>query len=100
MYIICAKCFIKAFGHGCECFILLLTYEHPYQKCILLHKKAVSHSINSHVLTGKNPSINQAIHVLLMHGFYTLHMRILGRHKNDVINSNVHRNERNLVTVG
>ena len=40
------------------------------------------HAINSHVLTGKNPCINQAIHMLLMHGFCTLHIRILGRHKN------------------
>ena len=37
---------------------------------------AVSHAINRHVLTGKNPCINQAIHVLLMHGFCTLHKRI------------------------
>ena len=36
---------------------------------ILLHKKAVSHAINSQVLPSKNPCINQAIHVLLMHGF-------------------------------
>ena len=67
---------------------------------ILLHKKAVSHAINSHVLTGKNPCINQAIHLLSMHGFCTLHIRILGRHKIDVINSNVYINERNLVTLG
>ena len=32
-----------------------------------------------------------------MHVFYTLHIHILSRHKIDVINSNVHRNERNLV---
>ena len=44
--------------------------------------KPVSHAIDSHVLPGKNPCINQAIYVLLMHGFSTLHMRILGRHKN------------------
>ena len=43
--------------------------------------KTVSHAINSDVLTGKTPYINQAIHVLLMHGFCTLHIRILGRHK-------------------
>ena len=30
----------------------------------------------------QNPCINQAIHVLLMHSFGTLHIRILGRHKN------------------
>ena len=40
-------------------------------------------SINSQVVTDKNPCMNQAIHLLLMHGFFfTLHMRILGRHKN------------------
>ena len=44
--------------------------------------KSMSHAINSHVLTDKNPCINQAIHVLLMHGFCALHIRILGRHKN------------------
>ena len=38
--------------------------------------------------------------MLLMHSFCTLHIRILGRHKNDIINSNVHRNKRNLVTLG
>ena len=61
--------------------------------------KTVSHGINSHVLTGKNPCINQAIHVLLMHGFCTLliRVRILGHNKNDAINSNVHSNERNLL---
>ena len=44
-------------------------------------KKAGSQAINSHVLTGKNPCISQAIHVLLMHGFCILHISILGRHK-------------------
>ena len=34
-------------------------------------REAVSDAINSHVLTGKTPCINQAINVLLMHGFYT-----------------------------
>ena len=33
--------------------------------------------------------------MLLMHGFCTLHIRILGCH-----NSNVHRNKRKLVTLG
>ena len=41
----------------------------------------MSHAINSNVLTGKNLCINQAIHVLLMHGFRTLHQHILGRYK-------------------
>ena len=46
------------------------------------------------------PCFNQqkSMYVLLLHGFCTLHIRIPGRHKIDVINSNVHRNERNLVT--
>ena len=30
---------------------------------------AVSHAINSHVLTSTNPCINKAIHMLLMDGF-------------------------------
>ena len=42
----------------------------------------MSHAINSHVLTGKTPCINQAIHELLMHGFGTLHIRILDRREN------------------
>ena len=29
----------------------------------------MSHAIRSHVLTGKNPCINQAIHLLLMNSF-------------------------------
>ena len=32
----------------------------------LLHKKAVSHLINSRALTGEMPCINKAIHALLM----------------------------------
>ena len=60
----------------------LSLYEHkkrPSFYCI----KTVSHAINSHVLT-----------------VLTLQIRILGCHKNDVINSNVNRNERNLVGLG
>ena len=57
------------------------------------------HSINSHILTGKNPCINQAIHLLLMQGFCKLHA-LLAVTKIDVINSNVHRNEHNLVILG
>ena len=57
------------------------------------------HAINSHVLTGKTPCINQAFHVQLMHGFGTIQIHILGLAKIDVINSNVHRNERYLVTL-
>ena len=41
----------------------------------------MSHAFNSYVLTGKNPCINQAVHMLLMHSFSTLHFRILGRRK-------------------
>ena len=43
--------------------------------------RPLSHGINSHVLTSKNPCINQAIHVLLMHGFCTFYIHILDRHK-------------------
>ena len=44
----------------------------------LLHKKPC----RTLLTTDKNPCINQAIHVLLMHGFCTLHKRILGPHRN------------------
>ena len=57
----------------------------------------MSLAYNTHALTGKNPSINQAIHTLLMHGLCTLDIRILGSHKIEAINSYVHRNE---VTLG
>ena len=54
----------------------------------------MSQAFNSHVITGKNPWINHAIHVLLMHTLCTLYIRILGSAKIDVINSNMYRNER------
>ena len=38
----------------------------------------MSHVINSRALTGEKPSINKAIHVLLMHGYATFNMLILG----------------------
>ena len=82
--------------------ILLINVKMPLIvgifKHSVLHKK-LSQAFNSHVLTGKNPCINQVIHVLLMHSFYTLQIRILGRHRK-FINSNEHRNERYLVTLG
>ena len=62
--------------------------------------KPVSHAINSHVLTSKTPCINQAIHMLLMHNFCTLHIHILAITKIDIIKSNVHRNECKLVMLG
>ena len=49
---------------------------------LLFASKAVSHAISSHVLTCKKTCIKRAIYVLLMHGFCTLHIHILGRHKN------------------
>ena len=45
---------------------LSLTHFHRYIY-ILLHKKTVSHVINSRALIGEKPCINKAIHVLLMH---------------------------------
>ena len=38
----------------------------------------MSHAINSRVLTGTNPCINKAIHVLLMHSFAVLQISIPG----------------------
>ena len=35
----------------------------------IIAQKAVPHAINIHVLSDKNPCINQAIHMLLMHSF-------------------------------
>ena len=40
------------------------------------------HAINSPVLTGKNPYITTAIHMLLMHGFAVLHISIPGPSQN------------------
>ena len=40
----------------------------------LLHKKAVSHVINSRALTGEKPCINKAIQALLVHGYATFNM--------------------------
>ena len=37
-------------------------------------------SIYGHVLTDKNPFINKAIHVLLLHGFANLFTLVPGRH--------------------
>ena len=45
---------------------------------ILLHKKAVSHVINSRALTDEKPCINKAIHALLMHGYATFNMIVTG----------------------
>ena len=36
----------------------------------------MSHAVYSHVLTGTNPCINKAIHMLLMHGFAVLRISI------------------------
>ena len=49
---------------------------------IIIASKAISQSINRHVLTGTNPCINKAIHVLLMHNFLTLRIRTLGWSQN------------------
>ena len=45
------------------------------------------HAINSHVLTGTNPCINKAIHVLLMHGFVVLRISIPGPSQNLTLSS-------------
>ena len=59
----------------------LLTATSYFYAVTLDSYATVAWRINSHVLTGKNPCINQAIHVLLMRGLCTLHMRILGHQK-------------------
>ena len=40
--------------------------------------------INSHVSTDRNPFINKAIHVLLIHGFETVFTPVPGRHAKHV----------------
>ena len=40
--------------------------------------KAVPHVINSRALTGEKPCINKAIHALLLHGYATFNMIVLG----------------------
>ena len=51
-------------------------------RIVIVAQKGMSHAINSHVSTGKNPCINQAMHTLLMGGFCTLNICILDCHKN------------------
>ena len=68
-----------------ECQILFIIWHN-------VSRKSINHYyyIKSRVARYQRPcfnwqkpnSINQAFHVLLMHGFCTLHIRILGRHKN------------------
>ena len=63
----------------------------PRDRQMLMHEKTCVIPILFHknayrtLLTGKNPCIYQAIHVLLMHGFCSLHIRILGRYKKYVL---------------
>ena len=60
----------------------------------------MSHAINSHVLTGKNSWLIRQFTCGWCTAFVVyIYARVLGRHKTDVINSNVQRNERNLVTL-
>ena len=63
--------YLKHFGEA-----LMMSTHNIY--FILLHKKAVSHIINSHVLTDKKPCINKTIHTLLMQGYATFNMIVPG----------------------
>ena len=54
-----------------------MSNEYVYRP-ILLHKKAVSHVINSRALSGEKPCINKAIHTLLMQGYVTFNMIVPG----------------------
>ena len=42
--------------------------------------KSVQHAYNSHVSSSTNPCVNKAIHVLLMQGFGTLNILVLGHY--------------------
>ena len=46
---------------------------------LIIASNAMLHAIKNHVLIGKS----HATHVLLMHGFCTLNIHILGHHKNN-----------------
>ena len=55
--------------------------------------------INSHVLRDRNPFINKAIHVLLMHGFATLFTPVLDRHAKHALSLQISTtNHENLTT--
>ena len=51
---------------------------------LIIAQKTVSYAINSHVLTEHYPSINRAIHVVLIHGYETLRVRFR-RHIKDAL---------------
>ena len=54
---------------------------------------------NSHVLTDRNPFINKAIHVLLIHGFATSLTLVSGRHAKHVLSLQINTtNHENLTT--
>ena len=40
--------------------------------------KSLTHACNSHVSMNTNPCSNKAVHVLLLHGFGTLNILVLG----------------------
>ena len=48
---------------------------------VILALKDVSHAIYSHALSGTNPCINKAIHMLLIYGFAVLRISILDGYK-------------------
>ena len=45
---------------------------------LLLHKKALSHVINSRALTGEKPCTNKASNALLIHGYATFNISYKG----------------------
>ena len=55
-----------------------ITQCNKIDKPLLLHKKSCLTLLTAMFQPAKTTCINQAIHVLLMHGFCTFHIRILG----------------------
>ena len=85
---VCINCPLHQYHKLCEditgmrntCTVDVLTFQ-----TLLLHKKLCRTLLTAIFFTCKNPCIKQAIHLLLMNDFctlHTLHVRILGRHKN------------------
>ena len=80
-----------------EIFVMKVTSFHLEYEYLYYCIKALSHIINSHVLTSTNPCINKAIHMLLMHGFAVLHISI-PRPSQKLMSSSVTCTEANIIS--
>ena len=73
----------------------MIGLAHINYYCIIL----VPQVFNSHVLTDRNPFINKAIHVLLIHGFATFFTLVPGQAAKHVLSLQINTtNHENLTT--